>query len=192
MWGTNNRWRLSHPLRRSTCRSQCDPLCKGSVFTETQYYICKSRALLPPWKNSPCADLIIEKQIPRIVIGCQDPFSKVAGKGIQKLRDAGCEVIVGVLKRNVANLYGNLSLSIPFTALTSFWNGQNQPMVSSTWNVRKDNLSYYRLLSLPCWYTKKSRVGRYHGRYANRTTGQSGTHGTQLVRTQSGANSDGP
>ena len=37
-------------------------------------------------KTPPCADLIIEKQIPRIVIGCQDPFSKVAGRGIQKLR----------------------------------------------------------------------------------------------------------
>ena len=40
-------------------------------------------------KTPPCADLIIEKQIPRIVIGCQDPFSQVAGRGIQKLRDAG-------------------------------------------------------------------------------------------------------
>ena len=30
-------------------------------------------------KTPPCADLIIEKQIPRIVIGCQDPFSEVAG-----------------------------------------------------------------------------------------------------------------
>ncbi|MDO4163244.1 MAG: bifunctional diaminohydroxyphosphoribosylaminopyrimidine deaminase/5-amino-6-(5-phosphoribosylamino)uracil reductase RibD [Bacteroides sp.] len=49
-------------------------------------------------KTPPCADLIIEKQIPRIVVGCQDPFSKVAGRGIQKLRDAGREVIVGVLE----------------------------------------------------------------------------------------------
>ena len=39
-------------------------------------------------KTPPCADLIIEKQIPRIVIGCQDPFSKVAGRGIQKLRES--------------------------------------------------------------------------------------------------------
>ncbi|KAB5096608.1 riboflavin biosynthesis protein RibD, partial [Bacteroides thetaiotaomicron] len=45
-------------------------------------------------KTPPCADLIIEKQIPRIVIGCQDPFSQVAGRGIQKLRDAGREVTV--------------------------------------------------------------------------------------------------
>lgn len=49
-------------------------------------------------KTPPCADLIIEKQIPRIVIGCQDPFAKVAGRGIQKLRDAGREVIVGLLE----------------------------------------------------------------------------------------------
>ncbi len=55
-------------------------------------------------KLPPCADLIIEKQIPRIVIGCQDPFSKVAGKGIQKLRDAGCEVIVGVLETECREL----------------------------------------------------------------------------------------
>lgn len=50
-------------------------------------------------KTPPCADLIIEKGIPRIVIGCQDPFAKVAGRGIQKLKDAGREVIVGVLEK---------------------------------------------------------------------------------------------
>ena len=49
-------------------------------------------------KTPPCADLIIEKQIPRIVIGCQDPFSQVSGRGIQKLRDAGRDVTVGVLE----------------------------------------------------------------------------------------------
>lgn len=55
-------------------------------------------------KTPPCADLIIKKQIPRIVIGCQDPFSKVAGRGIQKLRDAGREVIVGVLEKECRHL----------------------------------------------------------------------------------------
>ena len=49
-------------------------------------------------KTPPCADLIIEKQIPRIVIGCQDPFAKVAGNGIRKLREVGREVVVGVLE----------------------------------------------------------------------------------------------
>ena len=49
-------------------------------------------------KTPPCADLIIQKQIPRIVVGCQDSFDKVDGRGIRKLRDAGREVIVGVLE----------------------------------------------------------------------------------------------
>ena len=55
-------------------------------------------------KTPPCADLIIEKQIPRIVIGCQDPFAKVAGRGIQKLKDAGREVTVGVLEQECRKL----------------------------------------------------------------------------------------
>ena len=49
-------------------------------------------------KTPPCADLIIRSGIPRVVIGCADPFAKVNGLGIKKLRDAGCEVVVGVLE----------------------------------------------------------------------------------------------
>lgn len=49
-------------------------------------------------KTPPCADLIIKHSIPKVVIGLLDPHEKVAGKGIQKLRDAGCEVLVGVLE----------------------------------------------------------------------------------------------
>lgn len=49
-------------------------------------------------KTPPCADLIVEKQIPKVVIGTVDPFAKVAGKGIEKLKNAGIEVIVDVLK----------------------------------------------------------------------------------------------
>lgn len=49
-------------------------------------------------KTPPCADLIINKGIPKVVVGCMDPFSLVAGRGIQKMRDAGIEVTVGVLE----------------------------------------------------------------------------------------------
>lgn len=55
-------------------------------------------------KTPPCADLIIEKQIPRIVVGCQDPFAQVAGRGIRKLREAGREVTVGVLEQECKQL----------------------------------------------------------------------------------------
>lgn len=55
-------------------------------------------------KTPPCADLIIEKGIPRVVIGCIDPFSLVSGRGIEKLRQAGIEVIVGVLEEECRHL----------------------------------------------------------------------------------------
>lgn len=55
-------------------------------------------------KTPPCADLIISKGIPRVVIGCIDPFSLVSGRGIQKLRDAGIEVKVGVLEKECKHL----------------------------------------------------------------------------------------
>jgi diaminohydroxyphosphoribosylaminopyrimidine deaminase / 5-amino-6-(5-phosphoribosylamino)uracil reductase len=49
-------------------------------------------------KTPPCTDLIIEKKIRLVVIGCKDPFGLVDGKGINRLRSAGIETIVGVLE----------------------------------------------------------------------------------------------
>ncbi|WP_183560319.1 bifunctional diaminohydroxyphosphoribosylaminopyrimidine deaminase/5-amino-6-(5-phosphoribosylamino)uracil reductase RibD [Mucilaginibacter sp. SP1R1] len=50
-------------------------------------------------KTPPCADLIIKHQIPLVVVGCRDPFEQVDGKGIEKLKAAGIEVIAGVLEK---------------------------------------------------------------------------------------------
>ena len=47
-------------------------------------------------KTPPCADLIVKKGVRRVVVGIPDPNPQVAGKGVQKLRDAGIEVTVGV------------------------------------------------------------------------------------------------
>ncbi len=55
-------------------------------------------------KTPPCSDLIIEKKIPRVVIGTVDPNPKVAGKGIAKLVDAGVEIVVGCLESECNNL----------------------------------------------------------------------------------------
>ena len=76
----------------------------NSVSTELAHLLSESTIYvsLEPCshhgKTPPCADLIIGKQIPRVVIASDDPNPKVAGRGIQKLRDAGIEVITGVLK----------------------------------------------------------------------------------------------
>lgn len=49
-------------------------------------------------KTPPCAKLIIERGIPRVVVGALDPFVKVSGRGVAMLREAGVEVVVGVLE----------------------------------------------------------------------------------------------
>lgn len=43
-------------------------------------------------KTPPCVDLLIKYQLKHVVIGCQDSFEAVNGKGIQKLKDAGIAV----------------------------------------------------------------------------------------------------
>ena len=55
-------------------------------------------------KTPPCADLIIERRIPRVVVGCRDSFAKVNGLGIRKLQEAGVEVEVGVLEAECQRL----------------------------------------------------------------------------------------
>ncbi|TAJ06812.1 bifunctional diaminohydroxyphosphoribosylaminopyrimidine deaminase/5-amino-6-(5-phosphoribosylamino)uracil reductase RibD [Marinilabiliaceae bacterium JC017] len=50
-------------------------------------------------KTPPCSLAIIKNKIPRVVIGCVDSFSEVAGKGIEMLRGAGVEVTVGILEK---------------------------------------------------------------------------------------------
>jgi diaminohydroxyphosphoribosylaminopyrimidine deaminase/5-amino-6-(5-phosphoribosylamino)uracil reductase len=47
-------------------------------------------------KTPPCADLIISHKIPVVVVGTTDTSDKVSGKGLSKLREAGCKVILGV------------------------------------------------------------------------------------------------
>jgi len=48
-------------------------------------------------KTPPCVDLIIEKEIPEVIVGCLDPNTLVAGRGIRKLEKSNVRVQVGVL-----------------------------------------------------------------------------------------------
>ncbi len=50
-------------------------------------------------KTPPCASLIVKHKIPKVVVGCIDHFSKVSGKGIEMMREAGISVTVGVLEK---------------------------------------------------------------------------------------------
>lgn len=78
--------------------------CIASVKSEDRHLIGESvlYVSLEPCahygKTPPCADLIIQYRIPRVVVGCRDPFAEVDGKGIEKLVKAGIAVTTGVLE----------------------------------------------------------------------------------------------
>ncbi|GAB4199274.1 MAG: bifunctional diaminohydroxyphosphoribosylaminopyrimidine deaminase/5-amino-6-(5-phosphoribosylamino)uracil reductase RibD [Thermoflexibacter sp.] len=55
-------------------------------------------------KTPPCADLIIKHQIKKVVVANLDTNPLVAGKGIQKLKNAGIEVQIGILEKEGKSL----------------------------------------------------------------------------------------
>lgn len=55
-------------------------------------------------KTPPCADLLVEKGIKKVVVSCEDPFVQVDGKGVDKLKKAGIEVEVGLLADEATKL----------------------------------------------------------------------------------------
>ncbi|MEP7141340.1 MAG: bifunctional diaminohydroxyphosphoribosylaminopyrimidine deaminase/5-amino-6-(5-phosphoribosylamino)uracil reductase RibD [Ferruginibacter sp.] len=84
--------------------------CINSVSEENIYLVEKSTLYvsLEPCahfgKTPPCADLIIKKNIPVVVIACRDNYEQVNGRGIQKLQAAGIEVITPVLEKDALEL----------------------------------------------------------------------------------------
>jgi diaminohydroxyphosphoribosylaminopyrimidine deaminase/5-amino-6-(5-phosphoribosylamino)uracil reductase len=84
--------------------------CINSIKDEDKHLISSSTlfASLEPCahygKTPPCADLIITHKIPKVVVGCRDPFKQVSGKGIEKMQNAGIDVIVGVLEKECKEL----------------------------------------------------------------------------------------
>lgn len=79
-------------------------------------------------KTPPCADMLISKNLRRVVVGCRDPFDEVNGKGIERLKEAGIEVEVGVLKQECRKLNNRF-----FTFVE-----KHRPFVILKWAQSKD------------------------------------------------------
>ena len=72
-------------------------------------------------KTPPCTEAIIEQKIKRVVIGSRDPNPKVAGKGVQILRDHGVEVETGLLEEECLSLneifFHYITTKMPYVAM---------------------------------------------------------------------------
>lgn len=79
-------------------------------------------------KTPPCADLIVSKGVKRVVVGCVDPFAKVQGRGIERIRNAGIDVTTGVLEEECRELNRCF-----FT-----FNTQHRPYVTLKWCMTAD------------------------------------------------------
>lgn len=81
-------------------------------------------------KTPPCAKLIIDNRLKRVVVGTLDPFEKVRGRGVKMICDAGIEVEVGVLEKECREINRKF-----FTAHIN-----RRPYVLLKWAQSKDRL----------------------------------------------------
>nr|WP_262894830.1 bifunctional diaminohydroxyphosphoribosylaminopyrimidine deaminase/5-amino-6-(5-phosphoribosylamino)uracil reductase RibD [Sphingobacterium pedocola] len=79
-------------------------------------------------KTPPCADMLISCGLPKVVVGCLDPFSKVNGLGIEKLQLAGIEVVTGVLEEECQYMNRRFFMQI----------NENRPYVILKWAETSD------------------------------------------------------
>ncbi len=79
-------------------------------------------------KTPPCVQAVLAAGFRRVVVGCQDPAPHVAGQGLQQLRDAGVEVLVGVCEHEAT------ALIAPFRKHIL----QQRPWVHAKWAMTLD------------------------------------------------------
>lgn len=89
--------------RAGYAHAEIDALAKTDEAREATAYVT-----LEPCshygKTGPCCDALIAAGISRVVVAMQDPNPLVSGRGLQKMREAGIEVVCGVLEQEAAKL----------------------------------------------------------------------------------------
>ena len=103
-------------------------------------------------KTPPCSDLIIKYKIPKVVIGCTDTYSEVNGNGIEKMRNAGIDVIVGIMEKESKELNKRF-----FT-----FHEKKRPYIILKWAESKDGFIAPKDQKEPFWMTSKESKKLVH------------------------------
>ncbi|MBT4478473.1 MAG: bifunctional diaminohydroxyphosphoribosylaminopyrimidine deaminase/5-amino-6-(5-phosphoribosylamino)uracil reductase RibD [Flavobacteriales bacterium] len=100
-------------------------------------------------KTPPCSHFIINHKIPKVVIGCVDTYSEVDGIGIDKMRNAGIDVKVGIMKKESRDLNKRF-----FT-----FHEKKRPYIILKWAESKDGFIAPENQTEPFWMTSsKSKI----------------------------------
>ena len=103
-------------------------------------------------KTPPCSDLIIKYKIPKVVIGCMDTYSEVDGTGIDKMRNAGIEVKVGIVEKLCRDLNKRF-----FT-----FHEKKRPYIILKWAESKDGFIAPKNQKEPFWMTSNKSKKLVH------------------------------
>ena len=98
-------------------------------------------------KTPPCVDLIVKSGIKKVVIGCSDVNEIVAGRGIERLQNEGCEVVVVVLEKECKAHHKRF-----FT-----FHSKKRPYIILKWAQTQDGFiaPKNRVKQAPVWITQK-------------------------------------
>lgn len=111
--GYHEKWGGLHAERNAF--ANCSESCEGASIYVTLEPCCHYG------KTPPCTEAIIEHKIRRVIIGSSDPNPLVSGKGVQKLREHGIEVITGVMKEECDALneifFHYITAGLPFVTM---------------------------------------------------------------------------
>ena len=99
--GWHGRWGGAHAevwaVRDAERRGHADKLTEATMVVTLEP--CSHTGKTPP-----CADLVLDRGVGRVVVAHPDPFPDVAGRGIERLRTHGVEVTVGVREAEARRL----------------------------------------------------------------------------------------